>query len=264
MRHRRSLGWIAALVAVSLFVAANASQAAPPAAKGESPYAPGAIEKPGDQGLVIVGRRHLEVYGGPKRANGDGLAFLPFKQGTVEFFMKPLWSTEELPPKTRRGLCYGRMVKPGGSSYFILNYTKGTASGYVRCLRDGKARSHWATVKGLSFKKGEWVHVAWVWGANQALFINGKKVASVPMKGLDVLSPMSCFVIGHSRANRNIDAVIDELRLSDIARYDKDFTPSRKEPLEADDHTRVLFHFNGDLKGVSGTQPGPVKVKLRK
>ena len=264
MRRRHDLRWITVLTILTLFTAAHTSLAAPPAPKGESLHAPGAFEKPGDQGLIVTGRKHLEVYGGPKHPSGEGLAFLPFKQGTVEFFMKPEWSTADLPPKTRRGLFYGRMAKSGGSNYYIVSYTKDRLEGYIRCLRDGKSRSHRTTKKGLAFKKGEWVHVAWVWGKDQALFINGKKVASRPMEGFEVLSPMTCLVLGHSRANKNIDAVVDELRVSDIPRYDKDFTPSRKEPLTADDHTRALFHFDGDLNGVSATQPGPVKVRLRK
>jgi len=46
------------------------------------------------------------------------------------------------------------------------------------------------------------------------------------------------------------NGTMDMLRISDIVRYTEDFVPSRKA-LPVDDHTRVLFHFDSNLKGAS-------------
>ena len=43
------------------------------------------------------------------------------------------------------------------------------------------------------------------------------------------------------------DALIDELRISRIARYRKPFTPRRRFKLDL--QTSALFHFDGSLEG---------------
>jgi hypothetical protein len=50
----------------------------------------------------------------------------------------------------------------------------------------------------------------------------------------------------------NLDMAIDELRISGIRRYKNDFVPpSRDEEFKLDEHTRALFHFNGNSQGES-------------
>ncbi|UCF66335.1 MAG: hypothetical protein JSV80_11105 [Acidobacteriota bacterium] len=44
---------------------------------------------------------------------------------------------------------------------------------------------------------------------------------------------------------RPADALIDELRISSVRRYDGSFVPVR--PFDADNQTLALFHFDGDL-----------------
>ncbi|MFW6437798.1 MAG: hypothetical protein ACOCZ7_02185 [Armatimonadota bacterium] len=48
-----------------------------------------------------------------------------------------------------------------------------------------------------------------------------------------------------------VEAVLDEVRISDVVRYDGDFTP-RPEEFEVDDNTRALWHFEHELHGVHG------------
>jgi hypothetical protein len=62
-----------------------------------------------------------------------------------------------------------------------------------------------------------------------------------------------------------IDAAYDELRLSDIERYTNDFTPpARDRELELDEHTRALFHFNGNLDGQCHGHDGPLPASFEK
>ena len=60
----------------------------------------------------------------------------------------------------------------------------------------------------------------------------------------------------------HIDAAVDELRVSDVQRYLKDFEPSRKAELELDEHTRALFHLNGNLQGESWQHEGDLPATL--
>ena len=136
------------------------------------------------------------------------------------------------------------------------------------------------------FEQGEWTHVAWVWGPRDfpghagsviadvlrsRAYINGKygrqrtpysisswidHVIRSPLKELQIGSP--------AQAKRdNLQAFVDELRVSDVQRYTADFEPpSRKVEFEADEHTRALFHFNGTLKGRSHGFDGTVEGVL--
>ena len=56
-------------------------------------YVPGAIQLDGNQALYIKGRRTFQLDAGPDHPSGDGPMFLPFSQGTIEFFIKTDWST---------------------------------------------------------------------------------------------------------------------------------------------------------------------------
>jgi len=58
-------------------------------------------------------------------------------------------------------------------------------------------------------------------------------------------------------------AAYDELRISHTQRYTEDFrAPSRDIELRLDEHTRALFHFNGDLDGESHGYKGELPAVL--
>jgi len=47
------------------------------------------------------------------------------------------------------------------------------------------------------------------------------------------------------------DGTFDELRISDVVRYTKDFAPPQK-PFKLDEHTKALLHFDGNTEGIGG------------
>jgi hypothetical protein len=48
-----------------------------------------------------------------------------------------------------------------------------------------------------------------------------------------------------------------------VQRYTADFTPpSRAQGFEPDEHTRALFHFDGNLDGASHGHTGPLPARL--
>ena len=65
-----------------------------------------------------------------------------------------------------------------------------------------------------------------------------------------------------SRKGYSQEIAFDELRISDIQRYTKDFTPPTKE-FTVDEHTRALFHFNGNMDGQSFGQTGALPASVK-
>jgi len=91
------------------------------------------------------------------------------------------------------------------------------------------------------------MHVAGVFdGTVMRLFVDGVKAEEVPFSGTFVRSRYG-FVIGanpatSSRVESFFRGVIDEVRISRIARYTQDFRPS--DYLNADEDTLALYHFD--------------------
>ena len=266
-------------------------EAAPePAPPPDMTFGPGAVSTAGNRSLYLAGRRTFALGAGGPHPSGDGGRFLPFRQGTVEFWMKPMWATPELlTPEVRRQL--GRNTFLGKTLFLARMDSKESDARYElihnlsldgarkdlrgAVLTDGKSRRtnvyafRWRTV----FERGKWTHVAMVWGPATGPFFSKRKYFGIRVyvngragnqrcvkrAGNDPALPMKTFTLGRAAAPHNIDAFVDELRISDTQRYTTSFRPpSRKVEFEADEHTRALFHFNGDLKGEShGTSARP-------
>lgn len=101
--------------------------------------------------------------------------------------------------------------------------------------------------------ENKWSHVAVVFdGTNLMTFLNGKKESSDAKwklaKGQTIKKSTDPFlvgmrVLGGPLVNDPILGQIDEVRISDVARYTKDFPVPDRE-FEPDDNTIVLYHFN--------------------
>ena len=97
-------------------------------------------------------------------------------------------------------------------------------------------------------------------GDELRFFVNGKRSNQGQLKGPDALDLAQPFRLGATRLDlkkgleRFFKGTIDEVRVSKVARYDKDFTPAKR--FEPDADTLALYHFDegaGDvLKDSSG------------
>jgi len=233
-------------------------------------FMPGALDTPGNQALHLAGGRAFVMDGGKPHPSGDGLQFLPFEQGTIEFFLKPDWSTFDLPDKAWKTLVTLDGAEPGHHWYLAYQKdpaaTRWSGSHVLACLFPTEGPANSFTMRSWRqtiLSNQEWVHVAWVWGVRQAagfhtepgdravttrIFVDGKGgrqrtyggeqwKGNVPRNMPKVLAIMES---------------IDELRISDVQRYWGDFTPpARDRELQLDRNTRALFRFNGRLEGES-------------
>ena len=124
---------------------------------------------------------------------------------------------------------------------------------YLRATQEDKKPSNIGITGHLRDRKlenGVFYHVAVVRSpSDQKLFINGKLCARNARSGAPLAGASDDFVIGGG-----FPAIMREVRVSNSARYDADFTPAQR--FEVDAHTLALYHFDegsGDeLKDSSG------------
>jgi len=249
----------------------------------ETVYVPGAIHSPGNQALNLAGRRKFTLKAGPRHTSGDGGRFLPFQQGTIEFFVKPTQGTFDLPVETTRYLLKIQSAREN----WHLDYHKSPKRNwwllshvlYGYFMTEGPMRRcSMRTYRQTILDRDKWVHVAWVWGKQERgmfisskarrvlrtrIFVNGKGGRQYgyqfrPPEQSPADRPVA-LQLGYT-----FDGFYDELRISDVQRYTGDFTPpSRDQELKLDEHTRALFHFNGNVKGKSHGYKGALPVELK-
>ena len=257
-------------------------------------FVPGAIASTGNQAVQLTGKRSFRLEGGPPHPSGDGLRFLPFRQGTIELWMKPNWHTADLQPKGAKSLVYVSVQQ--GDPWTLWHYVQPRARDveldflyshvlYGCFLSDGLAKA--TTLRRYRrtvFEPGEWTHVAWVWGQEDGIvpgnppyhtkvhdgvlrariFVNGTQGTNTGYRwyGNEPAHLPIELNIGRHYDSANLDAAVDELRISDVQRYLEDFKVSRKTELKLDEHTRALFHFNGNLRGESWQYTGELPASL--
>lgn len=94
----------------------------------------------------------------------------------------------------------------------------------------------------------EWVHVAITRdGTNTKMFINGGEVDVSTDADFSLSSTTNALNIGArywASYERYLDGRIDELRISDTARYASNFCPDRFYRFQRDTNTRVLLHMD--------------------
>ena len=124
-------------------------------------------------------------------------------------------------------------------------------------------------------ESGVWTHIAWVWGPETIASFKDTRQIKVLTAKVFVNGKLGLHyayrVEGQRAAHRpealwltdELGSAYDELRVSDVPRYTKDFVPPRDQEFELDEHTRALFHFNGELAGKSYGHAGEMPVELK-
>jgi len=140
--------------------------------------------------------------------------------------------------------------------YSSLGNTKGVSilwddSTTIRLLYANAAGDGWqinATGTITTMTTGAWYHFALVRNGNVAkVYWNGTEVISSTSASVTP-AELGAFIIGggyQDPIDRFLNGWIDEFRVSNIARYTANFTPSASA-FSDDDNTVMLLHFDGD------------------
>jgi len=107
-----------------------------------------------------------------------------------------------------------------------------------------------ATDAATRLAPGRWYHLAGVFdGGEVRLYVDGGLVARTPASGARTLRPVPLLVGADvddaGNANSHFQGLVDELRVSAVARYSGPFTPL--ERFEPDDDTLLLLHLDAEV-----------------
>jgi len=222
------------------------------------------------QAIQLNGRDLLRYARGEKLPDGSFDNF-PGNEGTIELYFRPNWSSIDFPVMRRR-LYHFNFVSAGSLSVYHRCGQGPVASrpyAYVdllcKCLLGAPSTGRPEPLGNqarMYFRPGDWTHVAATWKIDLKqkkredravffVFINGKKrlrTWNYP-RTLPTYRPFRIDDIAEWVTIGTCDGTFDELRVSDVVRYDGDFAPS-KRPFAPDKHTKALFHFDGAPEGV--------------
>ena len=235
-----------------------------------------------DQALQLNGRDRLVIPLGEKVSSTRRKHF-EASEGTLEFFVRlnthsSLLGAEGLPIQI--SLDPSVAIKHAWMTSLLRFDWKSTVM-----LSDGFTAHNFAHFGRWShhgspdrLQAGKWYHFAVIWTLDdngrllKRAFLNGEPD---PMgtyaerrwwpPALKEVLPGPELRIGafpEARAKK-FDFALDELRVSDVVRYEYEKTsapPSRA--FEPDAHTLLLFHFDGDTNGRSGAEAEPVKAQF--
>lgn len=173
-----------------------------------------------------------------------------FPQQTADFTVEAWAVPRRVDPD---GPMQGIVELSGKSSIHVSITSDGDlASTYVKDIwSNGKSPA--AGVIGKSqLAESELCHVATVWdGDHLILFIDGHPVGAMEthlVPRMNDLPPFSLIgaMLGFDGRSLTVinhfNGIIDEVRISNVARYSEDFKPEKR--FEPDEHTLALYHFD--------------------
>jgi len=209
-------------------------------AQGETGSATGASFEAGrfDQGVRVDGTDTLTY---PTAGN------LNRTQGSIEFWIKPDWNGDD-------GLDYG-FFEAGDEWFNRIRFQKDGANN-LRFLVWDNANEYGLAYNVSHWKAGKWHHLAATWQEPHiALYVDGVRVASddnahVPQTLDDTMQIGSVTVWQSFRA----EAVIDELRISDIPRLGNSDVCNRILVADSGNHRIQTFDSLGNFLSAFGSQ----------
>jgi hypothetical protein len=236
-----------------------------PQGRSQEAYATGVTGEPQDRSLNLVSGRGFSFPRG-ERLGPMSFEHLDLNQGTLEFWFRPAASSFEAPGA----------IQPWFSS-------TADGSGLVLSAQAEQGRTrvgvYWRTEKGREWRdypskitrNDQWSHFALQWEHRGSLlyydvYFDGEKMRisggdtldvrrhgpaplAEPGEDLYVLSSPDKSKDPHVPPGRVYESLLDELRISDIPRYEGNFiTPEKR--FRHDDNSLALFHFDEDAEGI--------------
>lgn len=230
-----------------------------------SGFMPGGSGKPDDQALFIAPTGSFSIPGGDDLGDGKGREFLPFHQGTIEFWIRPAWGSFTLDTDS---ITLFRMPAPGRrwdlTFEIEASHFNHTLYAYAIGQDPNGNRRSFRSWRGYTvFEPGEWTHVALTWGQGASpnpnygdgltftIYVDGQAGSQLHFAGTRGFLPAD---LPSELLFPNLNAAISQLHISDVIRYSSDSSPpSRLDPTPTDAHTRAFLPLNGSLQGSSAT-----------
>lgn len=205
------------------------------------------------------------------------------RAGTIEFWFKPDWPPKH--PLDARATRTPRLVlfhcgtlrkeHPENFNCSSVTVFAESGSGTLHFMITNRQYVAWqvgARAENAPWMQPGWHHLACVWDHDAEpddwlrLYVDGTRVSGKTTvnkperlgddKAAELDKTAFAFQCGSLNTGRfGANAVLDELRISRIARYAEDFTATHKPPI-LDKHTTALFHFDGNLHGEGMTEEG--------
>ncbi|MGD9495409.1 MAG: LamG domain-containing protein [Armatimonadota bacterium] len=226
-----------------------------------------AIDFTGPRLLDFNGASEGTLTGGRFNPDPRSVHWGPVR-GTLEMWVRPHWSSAD---EGTHWLFYAKAY--GHPMQSQLRVIGGQEAALEFSIVDSDRQTH--TVRGpVRMEAERWHHVAATWDhprAHLQLFLDGALVGSEGpgeqpwpatmdpndpnlSLGRGIVEndrrslPMQATIGAGRSAGESADAVLDEVRISDVVRYDGPFEPPRAE-FAVDDDTRALFHFDYEKHG---------------
>ena len=241
-------------------------------------FVPGALpDAPVNRGFEFSGLRRVAFNGASEATLTAGFddpdprsVHWGLAAGTLEFWCRPSWNADDgLEHVFLDAVAYGHRLQ---SRLRKLDAEGGNRLEFTIADGDGKLRSVRAFAP---FRAGVWHHVAATWDfprARLTIFFDGQPIGQTgpadaawpsslvsngTTSGIGIAEqdsrsmPMQAFLGGDAdcRPERSAEAMLDEVRISDCARYTSTFVPPREE-FDVDERTRALWHFENDSHGL--------------
>ncbi len=169
-------------------------------------------------------------------------------RGTVEMWVRPLFDPGVEVERSTRGRFNRELFRltlaNGDHLGFYWNIDDRNMRLYTRV--DGDVQLYASPGRSEPWEQGSWHHVAFTWGDEAAVFVDGAKVASHEWTGplLPGTLEGATIVLGSPPSSTPCEFTVDELRISDVAREFEGVAPAA--PLQADEHT-LLYDGLDDL-----------------
>jgi Concanavalin A-like lectin/glucanases superfamily/Glycoside hydrolase 123 N-terminal domain len=138
--------------------------------------------------------------------------------GTIELWVKPNWDGDEI-SELRHYLFEAHGDKWNQNTIFLMAFQ----GQLIFTLYDDTAGAHTLSADITQWKKGEWHHIAATWDSiekNMLLYVDGKVQDGFDDKFFSLKTPHVLTFGYFSQRNHWADAVIDEVRISNIVRTD--------------------------------------------
>lgn len=224
-------------------------------------------------GTTIIGHRYLsgqfnnglitllEKPKGEEIPKGFGQVFWVDGRGFLEV---PHQASLETPNEFTVEFRFNYLGEPGGQVLLWKEKENYQASYYFWKLNDNRIAfglktneddfDHFLPLYTSPIETNRWYHLAAVVKNNKAfLYLDGRLQATASFDGSIVFSSAPLYIGARKGPSFHFSGMIDEVRISKMARYETNFSPLR-ESFRADAKTVLLFHLEGNAKDSSSNR----------